>query len=230
MIDFGQLTRGITLITGTDTGVGKTVATAVAAAWLARRGADVVACKPVQSGAGPADEGDIGAVGRLSGLPAERLLEWSRLEEPLAPTVAASRAGVPLPGIDEVARRIVRLTATHTVLVEGAGGILVGLDGEGRGLLELADALAHAGHRPRFVVVTRPGLGTLNHTGLTVAVIRSRGHDVAGLVIGSWPAVPSLAEACNTSDLAGIAPLLANLPEGLGRDPRAVARLAEEAA
>lgn len=229
MINLAQLAKGITIVTGTDTGVGKTVVTGVAAAWLARRGVNVVACKPVQSGARPGDQGDIDVIGRLSGLPPHRLVEWARLEEPLAPTVAAARAGAVLPGVDDLAARIVGLAAaSDAVLVEGAGGLLVGLDGQGRGLLELANLLVSLGCRPRFLVVVRAGLGTLNHARLTVEAIRREGHDVAGLAIGSWPREPGLAEVCNLTGLGEVAPLLANLPEGLGDDPMAVGRLVEE--
>ena len=64
---------------------------------------------------------------------------------------------------------------------------------------------------------SRPALGTLNHTELTVGALRARGLEPAGLVIGSWPAEPGLAERCNAEDLLRIAPLLAAIPEGAGR-------------
>ena len=72
-------------------------------------------------------------------------------------------------------------------------------------------------------MVARAGLGTLNHTELTVGALRSRGLEPAGLVIGSWPADPDLAERCNRDDLPRLTgvPLLASIPEGagsLGRD------------
>lgn len=100
---------------------------------------------------------------------------------------------------------------------------MVGLDEDGHGLLELATALAHRGHKPRFVVVTRSGLGTLNHTRLTVDALRAHDQTVTGLVIGAWPDSSSLAERCNAVDLALIAPVLAALPVGIGEDEAAVA-------
>lgn len=220
---------GVTLVTGTDTDVGKTVATAVLAAVLRHRSRDVAVCKPAQTGLASGEPGDVAVVGRLSGLAPARLHEFVRLPEPLAPTTAGRRAGVRLPSVAEHAARIVALASEHpAVLVEGAGGVLVGLDAAGRGLLALADALADAGVRPRFVVVARAGLGTLNHTALTAGAIRAAGHDLAGVIVGAWPERPGLAESCNLAVLpdAADAPLLAVLPAGIGDDPARVAELA----
>lgn len=221
--DLDQFRRGITIITGTDTDVGKTIATAALAAWLEQLGDSPCVVKPAQTGIAPGEDGDLAVVGRLAGIPADRLVEWARLPEPLAPTTAARRAGVPLPSMDAVAGRLTELAAQHPcVLVEGAGGVLVGLDDDGHGLLELAAALDARGAAPRFVVVTGSGLGTLNHTQLTVNAIRAAGHEVAGLIVGAWPDSPSLAEECNATDLPAIAPILAALPAGIGHDPTAV--------
>lgn len=209
---------GLTIITGTDTDVGKTMVTAALAAHLTQRGLPPVVCKPAQTGALPGQDADLATVGRMAALPPHRLIEWARLREPLAPTTAARRAGITLPSVSQIAERLLPLAAAHpAVLVEGAGGLLVGLDNDGAGLLELADALVTLGTSPRFIVVTRPGLGTLNHTALTVQAIRASGHHLDGLVVGSWPEHPSLAERCNAVDLARIAPILAALPEGLGQ-------------
>jgi dethiobiotin synthetase len=107
-----------------------------------------------------------------------------------------------------------------TVVVEGAGGLLVRLDAGGGTLLDLA-SLLDAVMEVEVVVVVAAGLGTLNHTELTVDRLRARGLTVRGLVIGAWPSEPGLAEQCNLEDLRRIAPLLAVLPDGagaLGRD------------
>jgi dethiobiotin synthetase len=103
------------------------------------------------------------------------------------------------------------------VLVEGAGGLLVRLDTDGGTLLDLADALG-ACVELSFVIVTGPGLGTLNHTELTVGALRARHREPAGLVVGSWPADPGLAERCNRHDLSRVTgvPLLGVVPEGAG--------------
>ncbi|WNV77632.1 hypothetical protein [Geodermatophilus sp. DSM 44513] len=64
------------------------------------------------------------------------------------------------------------------------------------------------------------GLGTLNHTGLTVEALRARGLEPAGLVVGSWPAEPGMAERCNLADLPRVGvPLLGSVPAGAGRLP-----------
>lgn len=231
-----QLARGVTLITGTDTDVGKTVATAVLAAALERAGVDLALVKPAQTGLAPdEDGGDVELAGELAGLDPQRRHEYVRLPEPLAPTTAARRAGVALPTVAEHARRLQGLLAGHdALLVEGAGGILVGLDGAGDGLLELADALRHRGVPTRFVVVTRAGLGTLNHSALTCRAIRARGHDLAGLIVGSVPPAgqlagdAGLAERCNLAELPAAcdAPVLAVIPAGIGQDAHAVRRTA----
>jgi dethiobiotin synthetase len=118
------------------------------------------------------------------------------------------------------------LAATHdVVLVEGAGGLLVGLDGEGAGLSELASAL----ELPfGFVVVARAGLGTLNHSALTTEALRRRGHPVLGLVVGSVPSTPGLAEQTNLEDLEPVTgvPRIGGVPAGAARMPPAKFRSA----
>ena len=72
------------------------------------------------------------------------------------------------------------------------------------------------------LVVTAAGLGTLNHTALTLEALTARKLACAGVVVGSWPADPGLAERCNLDDLPALAggPLAGVLPEGLGQlDP-----------
>jgi dethiobiotin synthetase len=108
---------------------------------------------------------------------------------------------VRIPAVAEYADRVRVLAEFHdTVVVEGAGGLLVRLDTEGGTLLDLAEALC--GSVPvEVVVVAAAELGTLNHAELTVGALRTRGLEPAGLVIGSWPADPDLAERCNAEDL-----------------------------
>jgi dethiobiotin synthetase len=162
--------------------------------------------KPAQTGGADGDS-DAREVERLTGVPTQ---EWTVLPEPLAPDTAARRAGVSIPTVLEYAERL-RAVEAETVVVEGAGGLLVRLDLEGGTLLDLA-ALVSA----EVVVVVAAGLGTLNHTELTVNALRDRGVAVRGLVVGSWPDEPGLAERCNLEDLTRVAPLLAVLPEGAG--------------
>ena len=174
--------------------------------------------KPVQTGAADGDS-DASEITRLTGVEVQ---EWTSLDEPLAPDTAARRQGVEIPTVAAYAERIAALPH-DTVIVEGAGGLLVRLDTEGGTLLDLAAALASYGAEVEVVVVVAAGLGTLNHTELTVAALRARGIEPAGLVLGSWPADPGLAERCNLEDLPRVTglPLLAVIPEGAGRLDRA---------
>ena len=202
----------VLFVTGTDTGVGKTVVTAALAARAAAGRVAVV--KPAQTGVTADEPGDLQEVRRLTGL--DDLHEGVRVLEPLAPTTAGRRQGVALPSVDEHALTIEKLAADRDlVLVEGAGGLLVGLDDDGN---DLADLAARLETPFAFVVVARAGLGTLNHAGLTVEALRARGLPIAGLVIGSWPAEPDLAEQCNLDDLpttTGV-PVIGRIPEGAG--------------
>ena len=213
------MTRRVVVVTGTNTGIGKTIATAALAATAT---GDVLVVKPVQTGAATDPERDVTTVERLTG---RAVLELVALDEPLAPDTAARRQGVEIPRVADHAERIRALVDEHdTVLVEGAGGLLVRLDSEGGTLLDLAVALAGTlpeDARLDVVVVCAAGLGTLNHTELTVGALRARGLEPAGLVIGSWPRRsnrPALAEQCNLSDLPRVTglPVLAVLPEGAG--------------
>lgn len=206
----------VILVTGTDTEVGKTVVTAALAASLGRD-RTVAVLKPAQTGVGDGDPGDADEVRRLSGV--QSVHEGTRLRDPLAPTTAARREGVALPSVAEHAATVRELAATHdAVLVEGAGGLLVGLDSDGAGLPELASALEVPFG---FVVVVRAGLGTLNHSALTIEALRRRGHPVLGLVVGSVPRVPGLAEQTNLADLEAVTgvPLIGLVPAGAGNMP-----------
>jgi dethiobiotin synthetase len=110
------------------------------------------------------------------------------------------------------------------VLVEGAGGIAVRFDDDGGTLADVAAKLA----APVLVVATA-GLGTLNHTELTVAELRRRGLTCMGVVVGAWPADPDLAARCNVVDLPAVTgvPLLGAVAAGAGSlDPAAFASTA----
>lgn len=199
----------VVLVTGTSTGVGKTIATAALAATV---DGSVVVVKPVQTGASGGDS-DAREVARLTGV---ETVEWTTLDEPLAPEAAALRQGVAIPHVITYAAPIADLPH-DTVIVEGAGGVLVRLDSEGGTLLDLATALG-ALAEVEVVVVTSPALGTLNHTELTVQALRARGLQPAGLIVGSWPAEPGAAELSNLEELPRVTgvPLLAVIPEGAG--------------
>lgn len=214
----------VLIVTGTDTGVGKTVVTAALAACL-RRTRTVAVLKAVQTGVASAEPADVDEVRRLSGITTAR--EGARLLAPLAPVAAARLEGSRLPAITEHVAIVEELARGHdVVLVEGSGGLLVDLDGERNSLCELASAIPVP---VSFVVVTRAGLGTLNHTLLTVEALRSRGLRIEGLVIGAAPRAPGLAEQTNLVDLPGVTgtPLIGQVPEGAGAlEPRVFRRCA----
>lgn len=216
----------VVVVTGTGTDVGKTIVTAALAARYTAAGLSVAAVKPAQTGTLPGQPGDLDVIGTLGG--AETLIEAVRLPDPLAADTAARRAGIPLPPVSATAARVVELAGTYdVVLVEGAGGLLVRLDGDGGTIADLALAVRRAGLPVAVVVVVAAGLGTLNHTDLTVEALRARGLDPAGLVIGSWPDHPDLACRCNLDDLTrtGV-PLLGRVPAGAGELPPDVFRAA----
>jgi dethiobiotin synthetase len=214
------------LITGTDTGVGKTVATAALACHARLAAIDVAVCKPVQTGARNGYDGDddLAEVARLSGVDA--LASGWRYPEPLAPVAAAHRAGLPLPTRAELIDLVTEIDSPgRLTLVEGAGGLLVELGAGGFTLRDLAADLGAA-----VLVVVRAGLGTLNHTALTVESLAARGIPCAGVVIGRWPAEPGAAETSNREALERIAPVRAALPAGAGRlTPSAFAELSARA-
>ena len=199
----------IVMVTGTDTGVGKTVTTAALACAARLAGLDVAVCKPVQTGTVDGDD-DLGEVGRLAGITA--LHGGWRYPEPLAPVAAANRAGLALPTAPELLDAVRTADAPGRLpIVEGAGGLLVELGADGVTLRDLAAALG----APVLVVVA-PGLGTLNHTALTLEALAGRGLDSAGLVVGSWPSQPGIAEQGNRAALAELGEIRAVLPAGAG--------------
>lgn len=212
----------VLVITGTGTEVGKTVTTAAVAATALAAGRSVAVLKAAQTGVRPDERGDADEVARLAG--AVTVAELARYPEPLAPGTAARRAGMAPVHPHEVAEAAAKLATEHDlVLVEGAGGLLVRFDAAGGTLADAARLL----DAPVLLVATA-GLGTLNTTELTARELSSRGMELAGVVIGSWPGEPDLASRCNVADLPEVAgaPLLGALPAGAGALPPADFRTA----
>jgi dethiobiotin synthetase len=216
----------VIFVTGTDTGVGKTITTAALATALP---GTVSVYKPAQTGVADGEPGDMDEVRRLSGMAG--VSEGIRLLEPMAPVAAAARQDAALPFLADHVRHIEQLAAASDhVLVEGAGGLLVELDGEGRTLADLAARVENSGFGSAnassaasrssggccagVVVVCRSGLGTLNHTLLTLEAIKARNLTVAGLVMGSWPTEPSAVEEDNLRYLQNLdVPFLGAIPQ-----------------
>jgi dethiobiotin synthetase len=231
---------GILIVTGTSTGVGKTIVTAAIAALASADGRKVAVVKPAQTGipgaglpplanggrpagaprADAAEDSeipDIDTVTRLSGVTDTH--ELARFPDPLSPEAAARVSGLPPADMQAAASYIAKLaTDRDLVLVEGAGGLLVRYDPAGSTLADLAAALGAP-----VLIVAAAGLGTLNHAALTCEAAAARGLAQAGLVIGSWPRHPGLADQQNLIDLpvAASLPLAGILPEGAGALSRA---------
>jgi dethiobiotin synthetase len=186
----------ITFVTGTGTGVGKTVATAALAACTT---GTVAVVKLAQTGVAPGEPGDLAEVTRLSGC--TNVHEFARYPDPLSPYRAARHAGAPEYDVGTAILRIADLANTHEhVIVEGAGGLLVPYTRGGETIVDIPTELD-----AQFVVVTSASLGTINHTALTLEHLeKSGGVDVAGLIIGSWPQEPDLAERYNVWDLGSM--------------------------
>lgn len=198
-------------VTGTDTGIGKTVVSAALAACWAAAGATVTYVKPAQSGAA---DGDDDARDVAAWAPGTRTVVGTVLDEPLAPSVAARRAGITLTRDGLVEPVVTARAAGRRLVVEGAGGLLVELGTDGTTCADLAAALDLP-----LVVVARPGLGTLNHTALTLAEADRRGLSVAGVVVSGHPDDPDVATRTNLAELvrltegrlAGVVPRLATV-------------------
>lgn len=188
----------VIVITGTDTGVGKTIVTAALAAAAGFRGRRVSMLKAAQTGVGPGQESDSDVVMRLAR--PKSATEGARYPLPLAPA-SAIRVGaqdpIPMTHVLDVVAALA--TDSDLVLVEGSGGLLVELDSDGTTIADVAAALAAP-----VIVVVRAGLGTLNHTALTLAEMRRRGLHCAGVVIGAWPCRPDIASASNLADLPSV--------------------------
>jgi dethiobiotin synthase len=212
--------RGILLITGTGTGVGKTVVTAAIAALARAARRNVAVVKLAQTGVhdGPgSDTPDLETITRLSGVTDTH--ELARFPDPLSPEAAARVSGLPPVDFTRARTVIASLAAARDlVLVEGAGGLLVRYDASGATIADLATVLNRQGLDAPALVVTAAGLGTLNHTALTIEALRARKVAEAGIVVGSWPRDPGLAERENLADLEVVAgaPLAGALPAGAG--------------
>ncbi|WP_219500849.1 dethiobiotin synthase [Nonomuraea ceibae] len=203
----------VIVVSGTDSGVGKTVVCAALAVLARGRGASVAVVKPAQTGVAPGGPGDVDEVIRMSGV--TTTFELARFDAPLSPAAAARAAGLPPVSMPQAARRIRELAESNRlVVVEGAGGLLVRYDEDGATIADLARLLGAP-----VLVVAPAGRGTLNHTALTLEALAHRGLDLAGVVIGAWPAEPGIAERSNVTDLEMLAarPLVGALPEGAGR-------------
>jgi dethiobiotin synthetase len=190
--------RGL-FVTGTDTGVGKTVLAAAIAAALCESGVAVSTLKPV-----------------ITGLEEPASADWPHDHELLArvvrrrpsevapltfgpavsPHLAAELSGTPVSGESIEASVHQAASRSEAVVVEGVGGLLVPLSGT-YDVRDLARALGMP-----VVIAARPGLGTINHTLLTLESARLAGLEVAGIVLTPWPSDPGTIEQSNRETIA----------------------------
>ena len=218
--------RGI-LVTGTDTGVGKTLVAAGLARALKRLGRDVGVMKPAASGVPPDEDAEL-LVAAAGSADARDLVSPLRLRDPLAPAVAAEREGVAVDR-EAIRRAYAALAARHElVVVEGVGGLLVPI-AWGWTVADLAAELSLP-----VLVVGRLGLGTLNHCALTVQAARARGLAVLGVLLSPGRDGPrGLAEETNPDALSRacgerLLGVLPRVPADRLRDPDALADAVQE--
>ncbi len=174
------------VVTGTDTGVGKTLVAAAIALALRHRGLRVAVLKPAATGCVRQREGLVSEDAEFLAHCADAshpldLICPQRFAEPLAPAVAAERAGQKFDW--EAIERSIRLMTPQSdvMVIEGVGGLLTPMDREHT----FADLVKWLG--VPAVVVARAGLGTINHTLLTLEALRARRIEIAGVVINRYP-------------------------------------------
>ena len=205
------MAKGI-FITGTDTGVGKTVFSAALAKHLKDKSVNVGVMKPVTSGCKEKEgflvSDDAELLAWAAGVMMSQEIAPYLFREPIAPSAAAEMEHTKVE-FSRILAAYHRLSEEHDfVIVEGAGGLMVPLAG---GLLvaDLVKLLALP-----LLVVARPDLGTVNHTLLTCFAAKEIGLDVRGTIINNYPLSPGTAEVTAPhliDSLSGV-PLLARLP------------------
>lgn len=187
-------------VTGTGTEVGKTVLAAVAARTLAADGLAVAVFKPCVTGLDEPGEADHELLRRASGsAQGDEQIAPYRYGPPASPHLAAALAGEQIdPGRLRAAARAAAEGA-DALVCEGVGGLLVPLAGD----YLVRDFAAELGYP--VAIAAAPGLGTINHTLLTVEVARAAGLEVVAVVLTPWPEDPSEIELSNRATIAELA-------------------------
>jgi dethiobiotin synthetase len=201
-------------VTGTGTEVGKTVVAAVIARTLAAEGRRVAVFKPAVTGLDEGVETDHALLRRASGSgQSDAEIAPYRYGPPASPHLAAVLAGEEID--PERLRQAAAAAAAgaDAIVCEGVGGLLVPLS-PGYLVRDLAADLGYP-----VIVVAGPGLGTINHTLLTLESARAAGLQVAAVVFTPWPPEPTEIESSNRKTIAalGAAPVLTLPPLDLTR-------------
>lgn len=187
-------------VTGTDTGVGKTVVAAAILAALRAGGQRVAAFKPVVTGLDdpppPGWPSDHELLAAAAGEPDPMSVSPLTFGRPVSPHLAAELAGTAIEPAALVAGARRAAEKADALVVEGVGGTLVPLTPT----FSVRDLAVELGLP--VVVAARPGLGTINHTLLTLEALRSAGLSVVGVVMTPWPEEPCAVERSNRDTVA----------------------------
>jgi dethiobiotin synthetase len=200
--------------------VGKTVVAAALVMALRQIGAKAIGFKPAETGVRASEISDSEVLAVASGNASPLVTPLLRLGEPLAPAVAADRAGVAFDPVAVVERVRALRASGHTVVIEGAGGLLAPLAWG----YTVADLAVEVGLTA--VVVARAGLGTLDHVALTLEALARREVPILAVVLNGRGDPPDLAESTNPKALERLAPDIAVvvLPRQKTKTPLGVAR------
>ncbi|MDX6720664.1 MAG: dethiobiotin synthetase [Solirubrobacteraceae bacterium] len=180
-------------VTGTDTGAGKTVVAAALCAAIAAAGRRVAAFKPVVTGTEEIADGwpaDHELLAAVTGARARDVCT-ATFAPAVSPHLAAELAGTRIELDGLVAAAHASAAGADVLVVEGVGGLLVPLSGE-HDVRDLAVALDLP-----LVIAARPGLGTINHSLLTIEAVRAAGLEVRAVVLTPWPDEPTVVQRSN---------------------------------
>lgn len=174
----------IIFVAGTDTGVGKTVAAATLVQHYRNQHKHVAYIKPIQTGA-PQDN-DAATVAAVTGMHIADVYTLLTYKPPMAPEQAAKTSKQPLPDMQKLVAQIKDIAWNYDVtVVEGAGGLYVPIDSRFY-MVDLCRLL-----RAQAVLVARTGLGTINHTLLSIAALKAKRIKIAGIIFSATTADPS---------------------------------------
>jgi dethiobiotin synthetase len=219
-------------VTGTGTEVGKTVVAAALARTLAAEGLRVNVFKPAVTGLEEPGEADHELLRRAAGCgQSDEEIAAYRYQPPASPHLAAKLAGEEIDPERLLAAARAAAESADRVVCEGVGGLLVPLVGD------LSVAMREKSNPPPYlirdlavdlklplVIAASPGLGTINHTLLTLEAARTAGLAVAGVVMGPWPPEPSVLQRSNRATVARLgATGVATLPPLPDGSPRSLA-------
>lgn len=207
----------IRFVTGTGLGVGKTLAAAVLARNDHRSGKRVAYLKAVQTGnSGPGDSEFVRAAVGVT------CAEALRFSGNLDPAIAAQQAASEI-NLEWLIQRARAQSGTVDVLyVEGTGGFLTPLTGS-RTMGDFASQLA-----AEVLIVTRPGLGTLNAAALTLEAVRTRALGFGGFIVNRWPESPGVLERTNLERLRLMGAVLGTIADDDAIDTHSLDPLPED--